>query len=421
MDALLEKTLIASLERLAQGEPVETILADYPEQAAALRPHLMTASGLQALATQPTVGAKRASQDRFLAAAAALETAPPAPVPWWVRLRTVLTAAAAVAMLLVLLGSGLVIGSRNAIPGDSLYGLKRTIENYQLSSADDPDTLLALSERFEQERREEVQALLAAGRVEQVRFSGTIERIEDDLWTVAGLPVRIVPATVLDGEPQVGKTAEVSGRTTAGAVTADTIVIPEVPGPLPDPTPEFVQEPTPTPRPTLTSTPEPTATPSPTVTPTFSPTVAPTATPLPPSPTPDLDLVLPPGGGDDNANDGTIPPTEPGNDNGGDDNSEDGAGGDDSGNDHSDDQSNDNEDDGSDDSDSGNSGSDGSGSDGENENEGEEDDHDSDSDDESAGGDNDDSDNRDDGNDNDSDDDGNDNGGDDNDDDDKGD
>lgn len=284
MSQLDEQQLADSLERLEQGESIEQILKRYPESAAELRSFLATVTQLSALASQPYVAAKQASRQQFLDQAAAMQgVRQPRPIFAWRRL---FFSAGAVALMLVFILSTVLFTSTSAIPGEPLYGVKRSMESFRLSLTQNADVILELSARYNQERIQEIEALLGNGQTAGVNFEGVIEAIEADRWTIAGLTVLINPETIVEGSPQVGELAQISGRTDSGQLFASAIMV--LTGEPDDTEPELLQaSPTPSSTPTATASPSPTATPSPTPSPEPSATPTATSTSTPePSPTP---------------------------------------------------------------------------------------------------------------------------------------
>ena len=291
MSESLESIQADCLERLARGETIEEILARYPEVAEEIRPFLQTASQLSTLSSQPYLAAKRVSRQAFLEQAASMQVSQQ-PRPFFV-LQRLFVSAAMVAMMLILIFSATFAFSSTALPGDALYGAKRTAEQWRLSLTQNADTILELRARYNEERIREIEALLRAGQTAEVEFEGELEAISDDHWIVAGLRVYVQKQTIIEGTPQLGELIRVSGRTEAGQLFADTIMVltgrPEIELPeqlpvRPSPTATQTRRPTATRLPlisdqtaTPTSSPEPTATLTPTATPTETP--MPTATP----------------------------------------------------------------------------------------------------------------------------------------------
>jgi hypothetical protein len=93
------------------------------------------------------------------------------------RLRTA-SVALLLAFLFVMLSGGTMFASAHALPGDTLYPLKTTIEDLRLAVATDEDES-GLFEQFAERRMEEIQALLEAGRSDEVAIA--VARFEDTL------------------------------------------------------------------------------------------------------------------------------------------------------------------------------------------------------------------------------------------------
>jgi hypothetical protein len=286
MDTQFEIKLIECLSALDRGEPIEQIIARYPEDSAVLRPMLETATALPAIRMEPSDAARTASRRAFLTQAHALAEAPQRRRGWAMRV-----AAVCIAIVLALVTGGVVAASGSALPGDRLYGMKRTVERVQLSLASDPDARDALATRFEQERRAETVALLRNGREAEVAFAGTIESIRQDAWVVDGIEVRIDRTTQIAGIPRTGARAHVAGGTVNGRLFATAITLEPGGAPplVPTVTPTVTRTPmataSPTLSPTATFTPEPSVTPAPTALPTVvrRPTLVPAPLPIPTS------------------------------------------------------------------------------------------------------------------------------------------
>lgn len=302
MDKTFEMRLIEALDALEAGEPLEQVLARYPDDAAVLRPILETAAVLPTLRQEPPPLAEARSRRAFLQTARMFQPAARRPI-WQGLMRTFGTAAVAAVMVLAV-GAGLLTLSASALPGDALYPIKRNFETVRLLFAPEGERQV-FSRELRQTRLQEIQALLAAGREVRVAFEGTIEAMLPDHWVVDGIVVHVDEATLIEGTPLPGLEVEVNGLTRRGALYAISIrVLTEVTL-TPSPSPSLTASPSPTP--TLTPTPRviPTATPSPTAT--FAP--PPTATP-PPAATEE---------GDDDGDDGDDAPDQGGDDDDGDD------------------------------------------------------------------------------------------------------
>ena len=362
MNDVPEAVLYESLNLMEQGESIEQILSRYPEMATGLRPFLETAAQLANLAPQPSLSAKQKSKKVFLDHAASLKVSPLKPSPWY-RIRQAILPLASLAIVLILMATTAFSVSASAIPGDALYSVKRLVENVRLARADDPETAVALREEYRLERIREIQIVLRTGRSVEVNFTGSVEMMQEYVWTIEDLPVQLDEATVVEGRPQIGEMARVNGRTANGNLIANTIQIltgtaiePEATAtPQPTAVPTIAATETPTAEPTEESTatvtstathtvtPQPTATLTPSATSSPWPTVTATPTPMPTDP-PDND-----NGDDGNTND---------NNNDNDDDDDSNENGDEGNNNDNGDNENDNDDDDRDNSGSGNNNND---------------------------------------------------------------
>ncbi len=263
MDAQLEAKLIECLDALAQGESIERILSRYPQEAAQLRPLLDSAAGLRALRMEPSEAARMQSRQKFLAQADLLRrTKQRKTMGFLPRFATGFIAAALVAGVL---GTGAVAASGSALPGDPLYGLKRTMEEVQLNTASSPTQRQTLQREFEQRRRDETNELLDARRQGEVAFTGTIEAIQPRAWIVSSLVVQLDARTQIVGTPQIDRVAEVRGATGPQGLRASSISIESSGEPGTTPTPEATETPqaTQTPEPPESTAPMTTVTPQP--------------------------------------------------------------------------------------------------------------------------------------------------------------
>ena len=126
MDSQLEIKLIECLGRLDDGEPLDSILAGYPDYAASLRPLLETATALEDLRTAPREAARIASRRAFLSQAHEIRESTLQPRAWLPRHLAITF----IALVVALIGmSGAVAASASALPSEPLYGVKRAVEN----------------------------------------------------------------------------------------------------------------------------------------------------------------------------------------------------------------------------------------------------------------------------------------------------
>lgn len=387
--AQVDDKLEDALALLAAGISVDDILAEAGPDAEWLRPLLAVAEDVGQLQAAVPIPSPEASLQRMLAygreVAAATPPAAPAQQNWltaflsggW--LPRLAAGLASALLLVVLLGGMVTVLAQRSLPGQSLYGLKRAVENVRLSLTLDPQDRAQLLETYNQQRQTEARLLLQQNEVATVSFSGVAEAVSETELTLAGLTLQLTPQTQVKGTLAAGARVEVEAvtqppdRLTALTVT---VIEPAPPTPTPLPSPTSTASPTPTPSPTATAT----ATRSlssesdililPTLTPTATPTPAPTDTPTPlppptdtPAPPPAASPESPLPGGDNTNEDGTAGPDDNGNDSGNENGTDDnGGGGDNSNDDSGGDDSGGNDNSGSDDSDSGDDNS-GSGSD----------------------------------------------------------
>jgi hypothetical protein len=253
MDTRFEAKLIECLSALDQGESIDQVLARYPAEAVQLRPYLVTAMQLPAMRMQPSEAQKMKSREAFLHQAAALRQSKRRSIGFFPRFATALIAGA---LILAVVSVGAVAASGSALPGDPLYGLKRTVENARLALSPDDSARGALAAQFEQTRIDEVKSLVDDKRAEAVDFSGPIESLQPNAWIVANVAVSVDGSTRIKGTPLLGARAHVQGETEDTGVVASEIEV-DFSG-TPQPTPPVDHTPTPA----SEDTPSPTPTPS---------------------------------------------------------------------------------------------------------------------------------------------------------------
>lgn len=270
------------LNALAAGVRLDDCLARYSALRDELRSLLKVAGVAQAMSASATVPqpAEMSSRAKFLAGGAQLRPAsPPRRAGWW----PVPRAAVALAVLaLVVAGTGgVVAASAQSLPGDALYGVKRTVEQTQLLFTLDEDSRSRLQGEFDEQRVEEVQTVTMQKRTARVEFSGRVESMEGERWSVAHITVLLSPETRVEGMPSLGAFVEVSGTSQPdGTVLASLIAVTDEGAPViptrPTPMASATEQATPTTPLVPTSTPPPTAMLPPTA------TLPPTETPPPP-------------------------------------------------------------------------------------------------------------------------------------------
>lgn len=222
MNKELLDALESCLQRMEQGESLDSVLSRYPQLSSHLHPLLETAARVRSARVESlplTVLARQRAHG--LALAAGLRPGKRKPTPArrlsWRPAMTVL----AVVALLVMSSNGLLIASAHSIPGDTLYPLKRSVESTQLHLVSDPTERDVLEHTFDERRVEETRSLITHQRVEDVDFSGLVSSQSKDEWLVSGIPVSVSAHTRIDEDILVGDDVEVNGVTNAaGAVDA---------------------------------------------------------------------------------------------------------------------------------------------------------------------------------------------------------
>lgn len=315
-----EQILDSCLARLQAGEPLERCLADYPEQNSELRPLLLTVAALRnAPRTAARPQAVEQGQTLMLAALAATSAGQErkAAVSFGTlrryaeRIQTVLrqeevsrmrVALRSVATTIVVLFVSGFLGlavSADSLPGEPFYPLKRVWESARLGLTFDPDARQLWEAQIQQNRQQELAALIELGRQTQVIYEGFVEQVEENQLLVDGFTFEMNRQTRLLLEPEVGEAIRIEteitadGRLVALEISAGSLAkrptVRQTPSATPCNTPACVPPTsTPTPcnqgacgNPTSTPTPLPTKTPGgPTPTPCNS-SNCPTATPTP--------------------------------------------------------------------------------------------------------------------------------------------
>jgi hypothetical protein len=120
---------------------------------------------------------------------------------------------AALILILVIIFGGVssAVVSAQVLPGDSLYSVKLMAEQTRLFFTKDPTSRLKLEQSYDQERRDEVQALIQRSRSTPVKFTGGLRAMNPGEWLVDNVRVLITPETQVVGNIQVGFYVEVQG------------------------------------------------------------------------------------------------------------------------------------------------------------------------------------------------------------------
>jgi Domain of unknown function (DUF5666) len=235
MNDRLFEALDICLKARETGIPLEDCVKLYPEMASELRPLLEIAQDASRMTTkQMPVDAMNRSRTKLLVRAMQLrnlnEQSKRHSFMRWLTMpiRSIkeisipagrLVFAALIALLLVLTSGGLLVTSAKSLPGDTLYPVKRVVEDIGYHLAPRGEIQQTFEHNYIQQRITEVQSLINLKRVQQVSFEGIVESKDRDQWMVGGIPVNIQPNTTiiggLDGTQsiEIGMRVEVEGLT----------------------------------------------------------------------------------------------------------------------------------------------------------------------------------------------------------------
>lgn len=204
------------LQELENGADVETVLTRFPDLASELRPILKVsmkarARGVSTPGPSPEV-VRRGRASLMQRAAEMRESRVAAQprkrvIPAFQRLSLSFTLAA----LLLLSGTGLLNASASALPGESLYPVKRTWERLRLLLIFNEEAQNLLEDQIEYERLNEVNKLLVEGRGETIQFSGVFVQVNGNTY-ISGIPV-ILPSDMQ--LPANGVAVTLTGQTNA--------------------------------------------------------------------------------------------------------------------------------------------------------------------------------------------------------------
>ncbi|MBI2853891.1 MAG: hypothetical protein HYX87_03095 [Chloroflexi bacterium] len=161
--AKIQQILDECIDRMRNGESIEQCLARFPEHLAELEPLLKVAScvsQISGLEASDTVKARV----RCLALDAARTSSRRHSSGWfgWVRNRALVTAAAAI-LVLLFSGVGIVEASGGSLPGQPLYAVKTTVERVELALTRSDVGKAKLLAKFADRRVDEMDYLVSAG------------------------------------------------------------------------------------------------------------------------------------------------------------------------------------------------------------------------------------------------------------------
>jgi hypothetical protein len=232
----IHDVLETCLQEVENGAQVETVLERYPEFAEALRPILQAYFGARTMAVSgPSVEVLRRNRAKLLQHSAMLREREHRSFLWLPAIRK-WAMALALLVLFLFSGTSLVRASSAALPGDSLYTVKRSWEEFTLAFTFDSDEREILEVEHENERLEELHELFTNDRTAQVDFAGIISGENENGWWVEDIMVIVTDQTVLPVQPlQVGAAVRVYGITGGnGVILAERIESLPAGAPLPE-------------------------------------------------------------------------------------------------------------------------------------------------------------------------------------------
>lgn len=185
------RTLELCIKQIQEGREPDEVLEINNDSASELRPALQAARaayhhGLALPAPGPGQVHSRAD---FLRAAQQLI---PRPRRYWlefaVRLLLILLVISAILLPSAWAATRL---SERALPGDLLYPVKIAAGQMRLFFAGDPRQRLQIELALDEERLEEVQALIQEKRSLEVEMSGGLQQTPDGKWWIGDIPIEI--------------------------------------------------------------------------------------------------------------------------------------------------------------------------------------------------------------------------------------
>jgi hypothetical protein len=158
------------LDRLFQGESINQILADYPDQAKELEPLLRTVVATQAVSkVEPRSDFKSRARYEFMAAARELETQPEHRSFFKWRWQPAWSISLAAIAVIVLAGGGTIAASNYSMPGEALYSVKLAAEQIHLAVTVSEVAKTELNAEFANNRTQEIESLATTGNPEQIQ------------------------------------------------------------------------------------------------------------------------------------------------------------------------------------------------------------------------------------------------------------
>ncbi len=215
MSERLFDTLQDCLTAMEHGAELNEVLARYPDIEAELRPVLEAAENARETASfsMPSEVVHR-SRTRLLGHAAHLREK--RPIKRWFGLPRAAAVALTAAFVVLISAGGLLTASAQALPGDTLYSMKRAVEKVSLTLASGEMAKRSMQDDYNQRRIDETVALLKLGRSEKVTFEGVVSEKTDNFWIVDDIRTQVTSNTSIVGQIEVGMGVEVTGEVQPG-------------------------------------------------------------------------------------------------------------------------------------------------------------------------------------------------------------
>jgi Domain of unknown function (DUF5667)/Domain of unknown function (DUF5666) len=207
------------LQELIDGAELEAILQRYSEFADELRPILQASINARHLSgLAPSAQVVQRNRAKLLQQAALLRTEKSGRFVWFPSMQK-WAMALALLVLFLFTGTSLVRAASGSLPGDSLYAVKRSWEDFTLALTFDVQEREAREVDYENERLDELHELFASGRTAQVDFAGIVTRENGDGWWISNILVIVSDQSTLPGQPiQVGAAVRVYGTTRGSSI-----------------------------------------------------------------------------------------------------------------------------------------------------------------------------------------------------------
>jgi hypothetical protein len=209
MNNALVDALDNAITLIQEGKSPDEILELYPQWKDDLRPLLDTVLAARSLRVDtPTSNAAQArSRAQFLTLALRQPNKRPF-LANFLHFRTAMAAGLALSVVL-LIGTG--FASAKSMPGDILYPVKIASEQTRLLFVTDPVQRLELQLAYDSERVDEVEALVEHSRSSEITFSGNLVRVNDHLWQVAKVDLIFTPQLELQARNLTNRYVEIHG------------------------------------------------------------------------------------------------------------------------------------------------------------------------------------------------------------------